>query len=63
MTNSLEVIPINELQALLNKKKDEFEKAFEAQQTTPELNSLYQQLKALQIEMNLRKLDNENQFG
>jgi hypothetical protein len=40
----------------LSQKTAQFEKAFDEGSPVPDLNKIYKELKALQIELNLRKL-------
>ena len=56
MTNSVEALAFEQLERILSDKHAEFEKAFDEGQAVPELNNIYKQIKALQIEINLRRL-------
>ena len=56
MIINVEALALEQLEEKLSEKTSEFEKAFEEGKTAPELNVIYKELKALQIERNLRKI-------
>jgi hypothetical protein len=56
MTETITSMPIEELEALISEKKLMLEREIENNKPCSELNELYKQLKAIQIEVNLRKI-------
>jgi hypothetical protein len=56
MSINVEALALEQLESQLSQKTAQFEKAFDEGSPVPDLNKIYKELKALQIELNLRKL-------